>query len=176
MKHLLSIADLEPEEIRSVLYTATSMHEVQRREVKKLPTLRGRTIITFFFEDSTRTRSSFEIAGKWMSADTINLTGKGTSVSKGESLRDTVMTIDAMGVDMMIIRHPASGAPAQIADWKSATQAKYDFTARPHAVAQDGRAYIVTCNVSGAFPGSPVDLRYTFTLARGRIASLEIAA
>ena len=65
--------------------------------------------------------------------------------------------------------------PAQIADWKSATQAKYDFTARPHAVAQDGRAYIVTCNVSGAFPGSPIDLRYTFTLARGRIASLEIA-
>ncbi|MGC5585791.1 aspartate carbamoyltransferase catalytic subunit [Ornithinimicrobium sp. W1679] len=117
MKHLLSIADLTREEILSVLDTAVSMHEVQDRDVKKLPTLRGRTIINFFFEDSTRTRASFEIAGKWMSADTINLTGKGTSVSKGESLRDTVLTIDAMGVDMMIIRHPASGAPAQIADW-----------------------------------------------------------
>src|SRR5690606_1923431 len=93
------------------------MHEVQHRDVKKLPALRGRTIINFFFEDSTRTRASFEIAGKWMSADTINLTGKGTSVSKGESLRDTVLTIDAMGVDMMIIRHPASGAPQQVADW-----------------------------------------------------------
>lgn len=117
MKHLLSIADLSREEIVSVLDTAVSMHEVQHRDVKKLPTLRGRTIINFFFEDSTRTRSSFEIAGKWLSADTINLTGKGTSVSKGESLRDTVLTIDAMGVDMMIIRHPASGAPQQVADW-----------------------------------------------------------
>ncbi|MGB7448465.1 MAG: aspartate carbamoyltransferase catalytic subunit [Ornithinimicrobium sp.] len=117
MKHLLSMADLTREEILAILDTATSMHEVQHREVKKLPTLRGRTIINFFFEDSTRTRSSFELAGKWMSADTINLTGKGTSVSKGESLRDTVKTIDAMGVDMMIIRHMASGAPATIAGW-----------------------------------------------------------
>ncbi|MGB5951432.1 MAG: aspartate carbamoyltransferase catalytic subunit [Ornithinimicrobium sp.] len=117
MKHLLSISDLSKAEILQILDTATSMHEVQYREVKKLPTLRGRTIINFFFEDSTRTRSSFELAGKWMSADTINLTGKGTSVSKGESLRDTVKTIDAMGVDMMIIRHMASGAPAQIAQW-----------------------------------------------------------
>ncbi|GAA5163515.1 aspartate carbamoyltransferase catalytic subunit [Ornithinimicrobium tianjinense] len=117
MKHLLSIADLSTEEITSILDTAVSMHEVQHREVKKLPTLRGRTIINFFFEDSTRTRSSFEIAGKWLSADTINLTGKGTSVSKGESLRDTVMTVGAMGVDMIIVRHPASGAPQQIAEW-----------------------------------------------------------
>jgi len=117
VKHLLSIADLSREEILGILDTAVSMHEVQHREVKKLPTLRGRTIINFFFEDSTRTRSSFELAGKWLSADTINLTGKGTSVSKGESLRDTAMTIDAMGVDMMIIRHMASGAPAQIAQW-----------------------------------------------------------
>ncbi len=117
MKHLLSMADLDRDEITEIMDTAISMHEVQHREVKKLPTLRGRTIINFFFEDSTRTRSSFELAGKWMSADTINLTGKGTSVSKGESLRDTVKTIDAMGVDMMIIRHMASGAPAQIAAW-----------------------------------------------------------
>ena len=116
-RHLLSMADLSRDDILALLDTATQMHEVQHRQVKKLPTLRGRTIINFFFEDSTRTRASFEIAGKWMSADTINLTGKGTSVSKGESLRDTVLTIDAMGVDMMIIRHPASGAPKQIADW-----------------------------------------------------------
>lgn len=119
MKHLLSIADLSRDEIGEIMDTAISMHDVQRRQVKKLPTLRGRTIINFFFEDSTRTRSSFEIAGKWMSADTINLTGKGTSVSKGESLRDTVKTVDAMGVDMMIVRHLASGAPAQIAQWTS---------------------------------------------------------
>lgn len=117
MKHLLSMADLSRDEILQIMDTAISMHDVQKRQVKKLPTLRGRTIINFFFEDSTRTRSSFEIAGKWMSADTINLTGKGTSVSKGESLRDTVKTVDAMGVDMMIVRHMASGAPAQVAQW-----------------------------------------------------------
>jgi aspartate carbamoyltransferase catalytic subunit len=117
VKHLLSIADLSREQILDLLDTAVQMHEVQHRQVKKLPTLRGRTIVNFFFEDSTRTRSSFELAGKWLSADTINLSGKGSSISKGESLRDTVMTIDAMGVDMMIVRHMASGAPAQIAEW-----------------------------------------------------------
>ena len=82
-KHLLSSADLSRSEVESILDTATSMHDVQRREVKKIPTLRGRTVINLFFEDSTRTRSSFEIAGKWMSADTINITGKGSSTSKG---------------------------------------------------------------------------------------------
>ena len=93
------------------------MHDLQRREVKKVPTLRGRTIINFFFEDSTRTRSSFEIAGKWMSADTINLSAKGSSTSKGESLRDTAMTVDAMAVDALVIRHHASGACHQVAQW-----------------------------------------------------------
>ena len=96
------------------------MQDVQRREVKKIPTLRGRTVINLFFEDSTRTRSSFEIAGKWMSADTINITGKGSSTSKGESLRDTVMTIDAMGVDALVMRHSASGAAHQVAGWVDA--------------------------------------------------------
>ena len=86
------------------------MHDVQRREVKKLPTLRGRTVVNLFFEDSTRTRSSFEIAGKWLSADVINISGKGSSTSKGESLRDTVLTVAAMGVDGLVIRHHASGA------------------------------------------------------------------
>ncbi|MGO1561504.1 Aspartate carbamoyltransferase [Actinomycetales bacterium JB111] len=117
MKHLLSIADLSRDEIDSLLATAATMHEVQGREVKKIPTLRGRTVINFFFEDSTRTRSSFEIAGKWMSADTINMSAKGSSASKGESLRDTVLTVAAMGVDALVVRHPASGAPKRIADW-----------------------------------------------------------
>ena len=85
------------------------MHDVQRREVKKLPALRGRTVINMFFEDSTRTRSSFEIAGKWLSADVINISAKGSSASKGESLRDTVLTVCAMGVDGLVIRHPAPG-------------------------------------------------------------------
>ena len=108
-RHLLSSADLSRDDVETILATAESMHDVQKRDVKKIPTLRGRTIINLFFEDSTRTRSSFEIAGKWMSADTINITGKGSSTSKGESLRDTVRTIDAMSVDALVIRHHASG-------------------------------------------------------------------
>ena len=119
-RHLLSVADLDTDQIRTILDTAASMQDVQRREVKKIPTLRGRTVINLFFEDSTRTRSSFEIAGKWMSADTINITGKGSSTSKGESLRDTVMTIDAMGVDAIVMRHQASGASHQVAGWVNA--------------------------------------------------------
>ncbi|MBM6399429.1 aspartate carbamoyltransferase catalytic subunit [Phycicoccus sonneratiae] len=121
MRHLLSSADLTRDDVRMLLATAAEMHEVQRRDVKKLPTLRGRTVINLFFEDSTRTRSSFEIAGKWMSADTINITGKGSSTSKGESLRDTVMTIDAMSVDCVVIRHMASGAAHQVAQWVDAS-------------------------------------------------------
>ncbi|GIL34653.1 aspartate carbamoyltransferase catalytic subunit [Phycicoccus sp. MAQZ13P-2] len=121
MRHLLSSADLTRDDVRMLLATAAEMHDVQRRDVKKLPTLRGRTIINLFFEDSTRTRSSFEIAGKWMSADTINITGKGSSTSKGESLRDTVMTIDAMSVDCVVIRHMASGAAHQVAQWVDAS-------------------------------------------------------
>ncbi|WP_370892860.1 aspartate carbamoyltransferase catalytic subunit [Janibacter sp. GXQ6167] len=116
-RHLLSCSDLDTDAIRTLLDTAAEMHEVQRREVKKLPTLRGRTVINLFFEDSTRTRSSFEIAGKWMSADTINITGKGSSTSKGESLRDTVKTIAAMSVDAIVMRHSASGAAHQVAGW-----------------------------------------------------------
>ncbi len=116
-KHLISSADLSRAEVEDILETASSMHDLQRREVKKVPTLRGRTVINFFFEDSTRTRSSFEIAGKWMSADTINLSAKGSSTSKGESLRDTAMTVDAMAVDALVIRHHASGACHQVAQW-----------------------------------------------------------
>ncbi|MDN5764323.1 MAG: aspartate carbamoyltransferase catalytic subunit [Humibacillus sp.] len=120
-KHLISSADLSRDETIAILETAVSMHDLQRREVKKVPTLRGRTVINLFFEDSTRTRSSFEIAGKWMSADTINLSGKGSSTSKGESLRDTARTIDAMSVDALVIRHQASGACHQVAQWVRAS-------------------------------------------------------
>ena len=96
------------------------MHDVQHRSVKKLPALRGRTVVNLFFEDSTRTRSSFEIAGKWLSADVINVSAKGSSVSKGESLRDTVLTVAAMGVDGLVIRHGASGAAKQVSQWTDA--------------------------------------------------------
>jgi aspartate carbamoyltransferase catalytic subunit len=117
MKSLLSAADLSRDEALAILDTARRMNDVQTREVKKLPPLRGRTIVNLFFEDSTRTRSSFEIAGKWLSADVINVSGKGSSVSKGESLRDTVLTVEAMGVDALVVRHYASGAAARIDGW-----------------------------------------------------------
>lgn len=119
-RHLLSMNDLDRQDILAILGTAESMHDVQRREVKKLPTLRGRTVVNMFFEDSTRTRSSFELAGKWLSADVINISGKGSSTSKGESLRDTVRTVAAMGVDGFVIRHSASGAVHQVSEWVDA--------------------------------------------------------
>ena len=117
MRHLLSCADLDLATATAILDLAEEMHHVQSRPVKKLPALRGRTIVNIFFEDSTRTRTSFEIAGKWLSADTINVSAKGSSVSKGESLRDTMLTLDAMGVDCFVIRHSSSGAAAQVASW-----------------------------------------------------------
>jgi aspartate carbamoyltransferase catalytic subunit len=117
MKSLLSAADLDRDEALAILDTAERMHAIQTREVKKLPPLRGRTIVNLFFEDSTRTRSSFEIAGKWLSADVINVSAKGSSVSKGESLRDTVLTVAAMGVDALVVRHHASGAVQRLASW-----------------------------------------------------------
>jgi aspartate carbamoyltransferase catalytic subunit len=116
-KHLLSIDDVGADDIQEIFTTAAEMHDVQHRQVKKLPALRGRTVINLFFEDSTRTRSSFEIAGKWLSADVINLSAKGSSASKGESLRDTVLTVTAMGIDGLVVRHGASGAAEQISRW-----------------------------------------------------------
>jgi aspartate carbamoyltransferase catalytic subunit len=116
-RSLLSAGDLSHSEAIAILDTAKRMHAIQTREVKKMPPLRGRTIVNLFFEDSTRTRSSFEIAGKWLSADVINVSAKGSSVSKGESLRDTALTVAAMGVDALVVRHNASGAVHRIAGW-----------------------------------------------------------
>ena len=117
MRHLLSAKDLDHDEAVMVLDTAEAMAATQRHAVKKLPTLRGKTVVNLFFEDSTRTRSSFELAAKWLSADAINVSARGSSVSKGESMRDTLMTLDAMGVDAIVMRHPGSGSVAQAAGW-----------------------------------------------------------
>lgn len=115
MKHLLSAADLSRDDAVLVLDTATELAAVTDRSVKKLPTLRGRTVVNLFFEDSTRTRISFEIAAKRLSADVINFAAKGSSVSKGESLKDTALTLEAMGADAVVIRHGSSGAPHRLA-------------------------------------------------------------
>ncbi|WP_151548655.1 MULTISPECIES: aspartate carbamoyltransferase catalytic subunit [Corynebacterium] len=118
MKHLLSIEDLGKDEILTIMDEADKFLELlSHREIKKLPTLRGRTIFTLFYENSTRTRSSFETAGKWMSADVINISASSSSVKKGESLKDTGLTLSAVGADAIIIRHPASGAAEQLARW-----------------------------------------------------------
>lgn len=115
MQHLLSAADLSHEEAVLILDTAAELAAVTDRSVKKLPTLRGRTVVNLFFEDSTRTRISFELAAKRLSADVINFAAKGSSVSKGESLKDTALTLEAMGADAVVIRHGASGAPHRLA-------------------------------------------------------------
>ena len=121
MRHLLSIEDLSKIEAISILDTANELARVSDGAVKKLPTLRGRTIVNLFAEDSTRTRISFEAAAKRLSADVINFSAKGSSVSKGESLKDTAMTLQAMGADAVVIRHSASGAAQRLADsqWMS---------------------------------------------------------
>jgi aspartate carbamoyltransferase catalytic subunit len=117
IKHLRSAADLDAETATLILDTAGEMAALAGREVKKLPTLRGRTVVNLFYEDSTRTRISFEAAAKRLSADVINFSAKGSSVSKGESLKDTALTLQAMGADAVVIRHPASGAPHRLAAW-----------------------------------------------------------
>lgn len=123
MKHLLSINDLSESEAIAILDTAVELARVSDAPMKKLPTLRGRTIVNLFAEDSTRTRISFEAAAKRLSADVINFSSKGSSVSKGESLKDTAQTLQAMGADAVIIRHQASGAPHRLASsqWMSGT-------------------------------------------------------
>jgi len=118
-RHLISIADLGREGIAEVLHVAEAFAEVERRSIPKVPTLRGRVIATLFFEESTRTRLSFETAAKRLSADVLSLPVATSSVKKGESLRDTVETVEAMGVDALVLRHASAGAPCQVARWTS---------------------------------------------------------
>lgn len=122
MKHLLSADDLDRSEVIALLDLAEDMAEVNDREIKKLPTLRGKTVVNLFFEDSTRTRISFELAAKRLSADVINFAAKGSSLSKGESLKDTAQTLEAMGADAIVLRHGSSGSAHRLAhtDWVNA--------------------------------------------------------
>jgi aspartate carbamoyltransferase catalytic subunit len=163
MRHLLSAADLDRDTAGLVLDTAEELRAVVDRPIKKLPTLRGRTVVNLFFEDSTRTRISFEAAAKRLSADVINFSAKGSSVSKGESLKDTALTLEAMGADAVVIRHSASGAPHRLAHsgWVRAsvinagdgthehpTQALLDaFTMRRHLGDLAGRRVVIVGDV-----------------------------
>ncbi len=146
LDHLLSVEDLDLDLVERILDTAEQLREIAERPIKKVPTLRGRTVCNLFLEDSTRTRISFEVAAKRLSADVINFSAKGSSVSKGESFKDTALTLQAMGVDAIVIRSHASGAPLQLTRWVDAkvlnagdgwhqhpTQALLDlFTIRRH--------------------------------------------
>jgi len=116
-RHLISAGDLTKADALLILDTADELAQTAARPIKKLPTLRGRTVVNLFFEDSTRTRISFEAAAKRLSADVINFSAKGSSVAKGESLKDTALTLQAMGADAVVIRHSASGAPHRLAGW-----------------------------------------------------------
>jgi len=163
VKHLLSTRDLSREDATLILDTAQELLAVAERPVKKLPTLRGRTIVNLFYEDSTRTRISFEAAAKRLSADVINFSAKGSSVSKGESLKDTALTLQAMGADAVVIRHSASGAPHLLAEsqWmrgavvnagdgthEHPTQALLDaFTMRRHLGELDGKNIVIVGDV-----------------------------
>ncbi|GAB3491372.1 aspartate carbamoyltransferase catalytic subunit [Nocardiopsis coralliicola] len=117
MRHLLSAAELDRGTALHILDTAQELARVADRSVKKVPTLRGRTVVNLFYEDSTRTRTSFELAAKRLSADVINFSAKGSSVAKGESLKDTALTLQAMGADAVVIRHGASGAAHRLSEW-----------------------------------------------------------
>lgn len=121
MKHLLSISDLKPDDLTAILDRAESFAEVSRREIKKVPTLRGKTVVTLFYESSTRTSSSFELAAKRLSADVMSVKAGGSSVEKGESLRDTVETLSAYGPAAIVIRHPNAGAAGMLTRWVDAS-------------------------------------------------------
>jgi aspartate carbamoyltransferase catalytic subunit len=118
-RHLISAGDLSRADAVLILDTAEELASVDGRPIRKLPTLRGMTVVNLFYEDSTRTRTSFEAAAKRLSADVINFSAKGSSVAKGESLKDTALTLEAMGADAVVIRHQASGAPRRLTDWVS---------------------------------------------------------
>ena len=156
-RHLTSTADLTRDDALLILDTAEEMAQVSTRAVKKLPTLRGRTVVNLFFEDSTRTRTSFEVAEKRLSADVINFSAKGSSVSKGESLKDTALTLQAMGADAVVIRHGASGAPARLAqsDWLHGSVVNAGDGTHEHPTQALLDAYTMRRHLNpGANPGS----------------------
>lgn len=161
-RHLLSIGDLSRESATALLDTAAELARISDGQIKKLPTLRGRTVVNLFFEDSTRTRISFETAAKRLSADVINFVAKGSSVSKGESLKDTALTLQAMGADAVIIRHHASGAPQRLAD--------AGWIAGPVINAGDGTHEHPTQALLDAFT-----IRHHLAKDRGTLDGLEIA-
>ncbi|NGN63049.1 aspartate carbamoyltransferase catalytic subunit [Streptomyces sp. A7024] len=156
-RHLISTSDLSRDDAILILDTAEEMARVADRPIKKLPTLRGRTVVNLFFEDSTRTRISFEAAAKRLSADVINFSAKGSSVSKGESLKDTALTLQAMGADAVVVRHHASGAPHRLAGsgWLDGSVINAGDGTHEHPTQALLDAFTMRRHLAGAADGGP---------------------
>lgn len=175
MKHLLSAADLDKSQAIALLDLAEEMSEVNDREIKKLPTLRGKTVVNLFFEDSTRTRISFELAAKRLSADVINFAAKGSSLSKGESLKDTAQTLEAMGADAIVVRHSASGSAYRLAhtDWVDSSIINAGDGSHEHPTQALLDAMTIRQGLNGKVRGS--DLQGARVLIVGDIAHSRVA-
>jgi aspartate carbamoyltransferase catalytic subunit len=157
-RHLISAGDLSREDAILILDTAEELASVEGRAIRKLPTLRGLTVVNLFYEDSTRTRTSFEAAAKRLSADVINFSAKGSSVAKGESLKDTALTLEAMGADAVVIRHQASGAPRRLTDWVSGSVVNAGDGTHEHPTQALLDAFTMRQRLVG-LPGSGTDRR-----------------
>jgi aspartate carbamoyltransferase catalytic subunit len=158
-RHLISAADLSRDDAVLILDTAEELASVEGRAIRKLPTLRGRTVVNLFYEDSTRTRTSFEAAAKRLSADVINFSAKGSSVAKGESLKDTALTLEAMGADAVVIRHPASGAPRRLTGWISGRVVNAGDGTHEHPTQALLDAFTMRQRLIGAGAGAGTDRR-----------------
>jgi aspartate carbamoyltransferase catalytic subunit len=155
-RHLISAGDLSRDDAVLILDTAQELESVGGRAIRKLPTLRGRTVVNLFYEDSTRTRTSFEAAAKRLSADVINFSAKGSSVAKGESLKDTALTLEAMGADAVVIRHPASGAPRRLTNWVSGRVVNAGDGTHEHPTQALLDAFTIRQRLGGAVHAGPV--------------------
>jgi aspartate carbamoyltransferase catalytic subunit len=155
-RHLISAGDLSRADATAILDTAEELARVEGQAIRKLPTLRGLTVVNLFYEDSTRTRTSFEAAAKRLSADVINFSAKGSSVAKGESLKDTALTLEAMGADAVVIRHPASGAPRRLTDWVSGRVVNAGDGTHEHPTQALLDAFTIRQRLGGPGPAVPV--------------------
>ncbi len=178
MKHLLTTAGMTRADAIRILDTAAQMEATQEREIRKLPTLRGKTVVNLFFEDSTRTRISFEAAAKRLSADVINFSAKGSSVSKGESLKDTALTLQAMGADAVVVRHWASGAAELLATsgWIHGSVLNAGDGTHQHPTQALLDAYTIRKHLVGAPDGAGLDgLRVAIVgdILHSRVARIE---
>ena len=173
MKGLLSVADLDVDDIHEIMRLTDQFVEVSERQIPRVPALRGRTVVSLFYEESTRTRLSFETAAKRLSADTMNFAVSASSVKKGESLRDTVQTIEAMGVDVIIVRHPSAGVPWQVANWIDAAVVNAGDGAHEHPTQA-----LLDCYTIRQERGSLEGLRVAIVgdIAHSRVARSDVLA